>query len=85
MDSGSKIVLVAMVFIFTLAINIPFGYFRKRAKRYSLRWFLYIHLPIPFIIVARVLSSLDFNYVPLFVVAAVIGQICGARMEFSVK
>lgn len=82
MEFSSKIIHVALLFALTVLINLPFGYFRKRAKRYSFKWFLYIHIPIPFIFFARVLSHLDFRYIPLFVVAAVIGQLWGARMEF---
>jgi hypothetical protein len=81
MDFGSKAVLVAVLFSLTVLINLPFGYLRRRAKPYSFKWFLYIHIPIPFIFLARVLSQLDFRYIPLFVLAAVIGQLWGARME----
>ena len=82
MDFGSKAVLVAVLFSLTVLINLPFGYFRGKAKRFSFKWFLYIHIPIPFIFLARVLSQLDFRYIPLFVLAAVIGQLWGGRMEF---
>lgn len=82
MDFGSRIVLVAMIFAFTVLINLPFGYLRKKTKRYSLKWFLCIHIPIPFIFLARTLSQLDFRYIPLLVAAAVIGQIWGGRMDF---
>ena len=82
MDFGSNAVLVAVLFSLTVLINLPFGYFRRKAKRFSLKWFLYIHIPIPFIFLARVLSHLDFRYIPLFVLAAVIGQFWGGRMEF---
>ncbi len=82
MQLSSIIVRVAIVFVLTVLINLPFGYFRKRTKRFSLRWFLCIHVPIPFIFLARVLSQLDFRYIPFFVAAAVIGQLWGARMNF---
>lgn len=82
MDFSTKLALVAGIFVLTFIINIPFGYFRKRTRRYSFRWFLYIHLPIPLIIAARILSHIEFKYVPLFIFAAVIGQICGGKLEF---
>ncbi len=81
MDFGSNAVLVAVLFSLTVLINLPFGYFRRRSKRFSFKWFLYIHIPIPFILLARVLSQLDFRYIPLFILAAVIGQVWGGRME----
>jgi len=82
MDSGSTISHIAALFALTVLINLPFGYFRKKTRRFSLKWFLCVHIPIPFIFLARVLSHLDFRYIPLLVAAAVIGQIWGARMEF---
>ena len=80
MDYHSKIVLVAMVFSLTVVLNLPFGYIRKKTRKFSFKWFAYIHIPIPFIFLARVLSHLDFRYVPFFVVAAVIGQVVGGRL-----
>ncbi len=82
MNYESKVVLVVIVLLLTIAINLPFGYVRKRTKRFSFRWFAYIHIPIPFIFLARVLSHLDLRYIPFFVVAAVIGQFWGGRLEF---
>jgi hypothetical protein len=80
MDFHSKIVLVAMLFFLTLALNLPFGYARKKTRKFSFKWFAYIHIPIPFIFLARVLSHIEFRYVPFFVVAAVIGQVLGGRL-----
>lgn len=77
----SKLALVAVLFMLTVIVNLPFGYFRRRSRRFSFKWFLYIHIPIPVIFLARVLSNLDFRYIPLFILAAVIGQFWGGRME----
>ncbi len=77
----SKLALVAVLFMLTVLVNLPFGYFRRRSRRFSFKWFLYIHIPIPVIFLARVLSNLDFRYIPLFILAAVIGQFWGGRME----
>lgn len=82
MDFDSKIFVTGLIFFLTVAINLPFGYFRKRAKRFSFKWFLYIHIPIPLILLARVLSHLDYRYIPIFLMAAVIGQFLGGRVEF---
>lgn len=82
MDFGSKFVFVGLLFLLTVVINLPFGYLRKGTKRFSFRWFLYIHIPIPFIFIMRVLWHLDFRYIPLFVLATVMGQVCGGRIQF---
>lgn len=66
-------------------MHLPFGYLRSRSKKYSLKWFLYIHVPIPFIIFLRVVTHTDYRYIPIFIAAAVIGQLCGGKIEFSRK
>ncbi len=78
----AKFALVFALFSFTSMINLPFGVLRAKAKKFSVKWFLYIHLPIPFIFLARVISGLDYRYIPILVTAAVLGQILGGRMEF---
>jgi len=85
MDFFSKLLFVTILFSMTVLLNLPFGFFRKREKRYSLKWFLYIHIPIPFIILIRVLSHLDFRYIPLFIFAAVVGQVWGQNIVSGVE
>lgn len=80
-DYLPRILPVITVFLLTFIINLPFGYYRKKAQRFSFKWFLYIHLPIPIIVAARLLSNIDFRYIPLFVVAAITGQFLGGRIE----
>jgi hypothetical protein len=81
MGLNLNVEVIIGLFLFTCLINLPFGYLRGKSRRYSFRWFLYIHLPIPFVFLARVLSHIDFKYIPIFVVAAVIGQVAGSRIE----
>lgn len=73
--------IITGIFIFTCLINLPFGYLRGKSRRYSFKWFLYIHLPIPFVFLARMLWSIEYKYIPLFVVAAVVGQITGSKVK----
>ena len=82
MEFSNKLFAILLLFAFTLLLNLPFGYARAKTKKYSLRWFLYIHLPIPLIFIARTLSHIDIKYIPIFVVAAVIGQILGGKLGF---
>jgi len=82
MDLTSKVLIVIEIFLFTFALNLLFGYFRGKQKKFSFKWFLYIHLPIPLVVLARVFSHLDYRYIPIFLFPAVIGQIFGARLEF---
>ncbi len=74
---GTVILIALLAFI----INIPFGYLRNKTQKFSVRWFLYVHLSIPLIIAARLLSHTDYRYIPIFILAAVAGQILGGRIE----
>jgi hypothetical protein len=76
-----KLYAILALFIFTLLINLPFGYFRSKTKKYSLLWFLYIHVPIPLIFVARIFSNIEFRYIPIFILAALAGQIVGGKFN----
>ncbi len=76
-----KLYAILALFIFTLLISLPFGYFRAKTKKYSLLWFLYIHIPIPLIFVARTFSHIEFKYIPIFVLAALAGQILGGKLN----
>lgn len=83
MDWLIKSAIVTGLFSLTFMLNMPFGYLRGKTKRFSLKWFLYIHLPIPFVLLARILSNIDMSYIPLFVLASVIGQVWGGKLEFK--
>lgn len=65
---------------FTLIVNLPFGYLRARSKKYSIPWFLYIHLPIPAIIFLRLTFEFTWKAIPFVVAAAVTGQYAGGKM-----
>jgi hypothetical protein len=81
MDIQNKLYSILLLFVLTLLINLPFGFGRAKSKRYSFRWFLCIHLPIPVIFVMRTLSHVEMKYIPIFAVAAVLGQFIGGRLE----
>jgi len=74
-------IAVILIMLLAFAINIPLGSLRTRTRKFSARWFLYVHISIPVIIIARVLSHTDFRFIPLFILAAVAGQYLGGRME----
>jgi hypothetical protein len=81
MDLSINVWSVVLLFIFSFLLNLPFGYARAKSARYSFRWFLYIHVPIPFIFILRTLTNIEMRYIPLFAVAAVIGQLLGGKLE----
>jgi hypothetical protein len=53
-----------------VVINIPFGYWRQGARRFSLPWFLAIHAPVPLVAALRISSGLGWHFTTLLVLAA---------------
>lgn len=76
---------LALVTVAALVLNLPFGYLRGKTKKFSLMWFLYIHLPIPAIIVLRKYAGLGFTFVPVIAMGAILGQLIGGRLYSRVK
>ncbi|MBF0319927.1 MAG: hypothetical protein HQL01_09030 [Nitrospirae bacterium] len=71
---------IAILLVFAFVVNLPCGYFRARQQRRSPKWFMYIHIPIPFVILLRSLVHLDFRYIPLSLAASVLGQYVGGKL-----
>ena len=69
-------IISTLVFI----LSLPFGYWRINVKKFSLQWFMAIHLPIPFIILFRFLSGTGFELLsfPFTIIAFFLGQLVGA-------
>jgi len=65
---------------FAALSNIPLGYLRMGSPRYSVRWFLYIHLSVPFIIGLRIANPPSWQIIPLSIALAVAGQMTGSRL-----
>lgn len=72
---------ILLVTFFALIINLPFGYLRSKEKRLSIMWFVYIHVPIPFVFVLRKYAGLDYRVIPVIVVGAIAGQFLGGRFN----
>ena len=72
-----KLLLIGLTI---LIINIPFGYWRANVGRFSLQWFLAIHIPVIFVIALRIGSHLGFGWATyaVLVTAFFVGQQCGA-------
>jgi hypothetical protein len=69
--------LVVMAFI----ISIPCGYVRENFPKYSIMWWVMIHLPIPVIVLLRIKAGLNWHYIPLTLGSAVAGQIIGGAVN----
>lgn len=76
-----QIVLAAWVGAIAIGVNLPLGYAREGAPRFSGRWFLYIHLSVPLIALLRISNRLDLWAVPVFIACAVLGQVAGGLLR----
>jgi hypothetical protein len=75
-----KLILVAVI---VFLLNIPFGYWRSRVKKFSIQWFLSVHIPVPFVIILRLYSDIGFEIItyPLLIAAFFLGQFAGGRLR----
>ena len=69
--------------LFSLLINLPFGYWRAGCRKLSFPWFAAIHIPIILTITLRLLVGVAFRFstLPVYVLAFAGGQILGARLR----
>ena len=74
-----ELLLIALI---TFVINLPFGALRSRQKKFSLMWWVYIHIPVPIVILMRVYSDIGFAFYtyPVLVGAFFLGQFMGRKV-----
>lgn len=72
--------LVAAIVLF---LNLPFGFWRSKVRKFSWQWILAIHLPVPMIIALRLYSGLGFQLIsfPILISAFFLGQYAGGRIN----
>lgn len=70
-----------------LIFNLPFGYLRGGVKKFSVKWFLYIHIPVVLIILTRLYLSLPPTIISylIFVPAFFLGQYFGKKIFFLIN
>lgn len=73
--------LLALIGIAALSVNVPLGYLREGARKYSVAWFVYIHLSIPLIAFLRISHHLSAWFIPLFILCAIAGQVVGGKIR----
>ncbi|TRZ90500.1 MAG: hypothetical protein D4R88_03595 [Methanosarcinales archaeon] len=77
---GIKMELNELILIVFL-INLPFGYMRSKATRFSRQWMMAIHIPVPFVFLLRVFSGLNWTVIPLLVLSDIAGQMVGGKLK----
>jgi hypothetical protein len=76
-----KMLWVAFALVFLM--NLPFGYWRSRVRRFSMQWILAVHTPVPFVVACRILLGLGWHLVtfPVLIGAFFAGQFMGSRLQ----
>lgn len=80
MDS-SRILNLANLLAFALLANVPLGYLREGSRKFSVRWFVYVHLSIPLIVFLRISNGFGWDIIPFSIACAVAGQLLGGRVR----
>ena len=62
---------------FSFLCNLPLGRWRVTVKRFSVFWFLAVHLSIPFVLFLRLKMGLSVWFIPLTLGTAIAGQLLG--------
>lgn len=85
--SGIDWTRLAFVAGLTLALNLPFGFWRAGVRRFSLPWFVAVHGPVPLIVALRIGAGLGWRLstFPLVVGAFFSGQVIGGRFRHLVR
>jgi hypothetical protein len=73
--------LLAALLAVTFIITLPFGTWRANCRKFTVQWWLAIHLVIPFIFIMRRWGGFSYWYIPLFLASTVLGQIAGGKIR----
>ncbi len=75
------LLLAAGLVLLSFVVNVPCGYLRENYQKFSIMWFVMIHITIPFIVLLRVKAGLGWHYIPLTLTGSVIGQVVGGAIN----
>ncbi len=69
--------------VVVVAVNLPFGFWRAGLRRFSARWIVAVHAPVPLVVAVRLLSGLGWQLItfPVLVAAFFTGQFVGGRLR----
>lgn len=73
--------VLALVGILVFFINLPFGYWRSKVKKFSFSWFLAVHLSVPIIYALRIYAGIGWYLTtfPVLIGAFFLGQYMGYK------
>lgn len=81
----APIINYILVSLTIIVLNIPFGYWRQGTRKFSFLWFLFIHLPVPFVIYLRKFFGVDLSFAtaPLLFGSYFLGQFLGKKIRIK--
>ncbi len=64
-------------------INLPFGFWRAGAEKFTVPWFIAVHAPVPLVIGVRILLEVRWQFatVPILMGAFFTGQLLGGSLR----
>ncbi|MBI5043918.1 MAG: hypothetical protein HZC10_08880 [Nitrospirae bacterium] len=71
---------ILIITIFAFLINLFFGVLRADTKSFSIKWFLYIHIPVFIIIPVRLMMGLGNWYILYLIAVSFSGQYLGVLL-----
>jgi hypothetical protein len=66
---------------FAFLANLPLGYLRESSRKFSLHWFIYVHISIPFILTMRISYEFGWKAIPFTLLCAIAGQLLGGKIR----
>lgn len=76
MDLSLSLLLIA-----ALTLNIPFGYWRQGLPKFSALWFLAVHMPVPLVILLRIVFDIGLFVIPVTLALSILGQVLGGKLR----
>ncbi len=73
-------VRITVVLAVVLLVTLPFGFYRAYTRKFSLRWFLAIHIPVVLVFLARFEAHLSYVFIPATFVVFAAAQYLGGRL-----
>ena len=83
----SYILTILYTCLAIILINVPFGYLRAGYKKLSFMWFLFIHLPVPFVIYIRHFFGVELSWTlaPFLFGSYFLGQFIGRKLRLRLS
>jgi hypothetical protein len=73
--------LTLLIAAAALAVNFPLGYAREGFRKFSIGWFVCVHLSVPLIAYLRLANHVSAWGIPAFLACAVLGQFAGGKVR----